>query len=153
MTHPRLSFHGQKRKADRLNWTKAVEGAIGAAEKPKVKRPSKASEPEHNIQVRAENLCDALGVRWFRIPDNLLAYLYNFAPPRIRAFVAKYFKGVPDMMLFKKSGSGDNMARLIEIKTEVGKVSTSQEKWHRGLDVRVCYGWEQTEKEIREFAA
>lgn len=35
--------------------------------------------------------------------------------------------------------------------TEDGKLHQSQEKWHSGLNVHVCYGWDETEKAILEF--
>lgn len=37
------------------------------------------------------------------------------------------------------------------MKTEAGKVHQSQAKWHSGLNVHVCYGWEETEAAIRGF--
>lgn len=132
---------------------KGVSGAIVEATKQTRKAPKrKATEPEKDIQARAEDLCDALGIRWFRIPDKLLSFLAWGAPSWTRVFVARYLAGTPDLMLFRKCESGDNVVRFIEIKTEAGKVQPNQEKWHRGLDVRVCYGWQEVEKEIIDFA-
>jgi len=143
------------KKPDRHAWTKGIAGAIGAAEKPKVKRVTKASEPEKDIQARAESLCDALGIRWFRIPDTLLGYLKNnqSVPIWARVMIGRYFRGVPDLMLFKRLEPGDNVCRFIEIKTEVGKLSQGQNQWHRGLNVHVTYGWAETEKAIKDFIA
>jgi hypothetical protein len=120
----------------------------GNRKKPKA---PKVTIKEKDLQSMAENLCNAIGRRFFRIPDKLMGFLANFAPPWVRVFVARYFQGVPDMMLFKPIDGGDNIVRFIEIKTEAGKVSQGQSKWHSGLNVHVCYGWEQTEKAIKEF--
>ena len=122
----------------------------GARKKP---RAAKVTIKEKDLQAMAENLCIALGIRFFRIPDKLLAFLAFAAPAWTRVFVAKYFAGVPDLMLFKCLPGGGNEVRFIEIKTEAGKVHQSQSKWHSGLDVKVCYGWDETEKAIREFLA
>ena len=128
---------------------------IPVPEKGDRKQPrKKALIPEADLQAMAENLCIALGIRFFRIPDKLQAFLAHYAPAWCRVFVARYFAGTPDLMLFRPYGSeenSDNIARFIEIKTEAGKVSQSQAKWHSGLNVHVCYGWEETEKAIRGF--
>ena len=60
--------------------------------------------------------------------------------------------GVPDLMLFKALPDGRNEVLFLEIKTEAGKLSLSQQKWHSGLTVKISYGWEETERIIKEFA-
>jgi hypothetical protein len=122
----------------------------GARKKPKA---PKVTIKEKDLQGMAENLALALGIRFFRIPDKLLSFLAHYAPPWTRVFVARYFAGVPDMLLFKALPDGRNEVRFIEIKTEAGKLSQGQSKWHSGLHVQVCYGWDETEKAIRSFAA
>lgn len=99
----------------------------------------------------AEDLCNALGIRFFRIPDKLLAFLRVYAPEWTRVFVYSYLSGLPDLMLFVKRPGGDNIVRFIEIKTEAGKLHQSQAKWHSGLNVTVTHGWEETERAIRGF--
>jgi len=123
---------------------------------PKPKKKLSKSTPkvkikERDIQQMAEDLCDSLGIRFFRIPDKLMGFLANFAPVWVRVFVSRYLRGVPDLMLFKRLETGDNIVRFIEIKTEAGKVSQGQTNWHMGLNVKVCYGWEETKKEIESF--
>lgn len=122
----------------------------GARKKPKA---PKVTIKEKDLQGMAENLALALGIRFFRIPDKLLSFLAHYAPPWTRIFVARYFAGVPDMLLFKALPDGRNEVRFIEIKTEAGKLSQGQSKWHSGLHVQVCYGWDETEAAIRSFAA
>jgi hypothetical protein len=131
-----------------------IPGAIGEAKRKKEPK-AKATIPERELQGMAESLCDALGVRYFRIPDTLLGLLKTGTsiPMWAKVMVAKYFRGVPDLMLFKKDQSnGMNLAMFIEIKTEAGKVSQCQENWHKGLNVRVTRGWKETELAIKEFA-
>jgi hypothetical protein len=116
-------------------------------------RASKVTIKEKDLQSMAEELCDALGIRYFRIPDKLLAWLSFAAPIWTRVFVAGYFAGVPDLMLFKALPDGKNEVRFIEIKTEAGKLHQSQTKWHSNLNVIVTHGWDETEKAIRGFSA
>lgn len=116
-------------------------------------RASKVTIKERDLQSMAEELCDAMGIRFFRIPDKLLGFLKAYAPEWTRVFVYKYLSGLPDMMLFKRQPQGDNVVRFIEIKTEAGKLHQSQEKWHSGLNVIVAYGWPEVEKAIMDFQA
>ena len=116
-------------------------------------RVSKVTIKEKDLQSMAENLCMALGIRFFRIPDKLLSFLAFAAPAWTRVFVARYFAGVADLMLFKKRAEGDNLVRFIELKTEAGKLHQSQIKWQSGLNVHVVYGWDETEAAIRNFLA
>jgi VRR-NUC domain len=99
----------------------------------------------------AEALCITLGIRFFRIPDKLLLFLAWHAPQWVRVFVARYFAGVPDLMLFRPLPGGKNEVRFLELKTEAGKVSQSQAKWHSGLNVLICRGWQETERAILDF--
>lgn len=116
-------------------------------------RASKVTIKEKDLQSMAEDLCTALGIRFFRIPDKLMAFLAHYAPAWVRIFVARYLAGVPDLMLFRALPGGKNEVRFIEIKTEAGKVHQSQAKWHSGLNVLVCHGWAETEAAIRNFLA
>lgn len=142
----------KQRKPDRWGILKAVKGAnIPKAGKIKPKASVAGKIPEKNLQAMAEHLCIQLGIRFFRIPDKLMGFLATSAPVWVRVFVAGYFQGVPDLMLFKKRPDGSNEVRFIEIKTEAGKISQGQAKWHSGLTVMVTYGWYETEQAIRSF--
>lgn len=141
------------RKLDRLSLMAKAPGFIappGARKKPKA---AKVTIKEKDLQGMAENLANALGIRFFRLPDSLMGYLAHCNTPWVRVFISRYLAGVPDLMLFKPLPDGRNEVRFIEIKTEAGKVSQGQSKWHSGLHVHICYGWEETEKAIKEFAA
>lgn len=146
------SYFGKSKKSSaKYDLLQKVDGFIGLPVKRAKKAAPKVTMKEKDIQQLAEDLCDSLGIRWFRIPDKLMGFLAHYAPAWVRVFVARYLKGVPDLMLFKKLETGDNLVRFIEIKTEAGKVSQGQEHWHRGLDVKVCYGIEETKKAIKDF--
>jgi hypothetical protein len=138
-------------KSDRYSILASLPNYLAKPGNKKQPRNPRVTIKERDIQSMSENLCHSLGIRFFRIPDTLLTYLKAFAPEWTRVFIYRYLSGVPDMMLFKKSPNGDNICRFIEIKTEAGKIHQSQAKWHSGLNVHVCYGWEQTEKAIKEF--
>lgn len=139
-----------RRKGDKFEAMRDAPGALLPA--PPAKRPNvKATIPERDLQAMAENLCIALGIRFFRLPDSLLGYLARCPDAWIRVFNSRYLAGFPDLALFKRRPEGGNEVRFIEIKTEAGKIHQAQSKWHSGLDVIVCYGWEQTEKAIKGF--
>ncbi len=140
------------RKLDRWAILKAAQGTTPPPErKRRAKAPPKPKIPEKNLQAMAEHLCIQLGVRFFRIPDKLMGFLATSAPVWVRVFVAGYFQGVPDLMLFKKLPDGSNEVRFIEIKTTEGRLSQGQLKWHSGLTVIVTYGWDETEQAIKSF--
>lgn len=138
-------------KADRFSIQSQGPDFLALPGGRKKTKGAKVTIKEKDLQAMAENLCIALGIRFFRIPDKLLAFLAFAAPAWTRVFVAKYFAGVPDLMLFRALPDGKNEVRFIEIKTEAGKVHQSQSKWHSGLNIHVTYGWDETEKAIREF--
>jgi hypothetical protein len=100
----------------RDDFLKNIPGAILKPGPRKQPRKPKVTIKEKDLQSLAENLCIALGIRFFRIPDKLMGFLANYAPPWVRVFVARYFQGVPDLMLFKPIQGGDNVVRFIEVK-------------------------------------
>lgn len=145
-----MTWLRRKARVDRFATMRKVEGFLCP---PTGKRPRvpKVTIKEKDLQAMAENLCIQLGLRFFRIPDSLLAYLARCPDPWVRVFNGRYLAGTPDLMLFKRNPAGDNVVRFVEIKTEAGKTHQAQEKWHSGLDVRVCFGWKETETAILEF--
>lgn len=127
------------------------------AQKPKRKprqkrRVGKSGLPEKDLQAMAEGLCYLKHIRYFRLPDGLMGFLASKAPPSIRYYVTHYFAGLPDLLLFKRLPDGRNEVLFLEIKTDVGKLSPAQLRWHEGLNVTVTHGWEETRKAIEQFA-
>lgn len=142
----------KSRKPDRWAILKAVKSAsIPKTVKIKPKASAPRGELERDIQAHAEQLCMALGIRFFRIPDKLMGFLANFAPAWVRVFVARYLAGTPDLMLFRPLPDGTNEVKFVEIKRDGGKVSQGQTKWHAGLNVHITYGWEETKHVIEAF--
>lgn len=141
-----------KRQASRWTELAKAPGAILPSARRKPPAP-RVTVKEKDLQAMAENLCIARGIRFFRIPDSLLAYLASCIVAWVRVFVGRYLAGVPDLMLFRPRPEGDNIVRFIEIKTEAGKLHQSQSKWHSGLNVHVTHGWEETERAILDFEA
>ena len=138
-------------KPDRHSIQSATPGFIAKPGPRKQPKTPKVTLKEKDIQSLAENLCNAIGQRFFRLPDSVLGYLARCPDVWIRVFNGRYLAGLPDMILFKKSPAGDNICRFIEIKTEAGKVHQSQSKWHSALNVMVCRGWAETEAAILDF--
>lgn len=145
--------YARKAHVNRFAIQAANPGFIAPPGARKKHRASRATIKEKDLQGMAENLATALGIRFFRLPDSLLGYLAHCREVWMRVFVSRYLAGVPDLMLFKALPDGKNEVRFIEIKTEAGKVSQGQAKWHSGLAVHVCYGWQEVEQAIRSFAA
>lgn len=126
-------------------------GFIAPPEKKRRAKVPKVTIKEKDLQGMAENLCIALNIRFFRIPDKLMSFLAHYAPAWTRIFVSRYISGLPDLLLFKALPGGKNEVRFLELKTEAGKLSPTQECWHSGLHVTVCRGWAETEAAIRGF--
>ncbi len=139
-----------KRQFDRWSEMKKAPGVSIPQPRRKPKAP-RVTVKEKDLQAMAENLCIARGIRFFRLPDSLLGYLARCPDAWIRVFCSRYLAGTPDLMLFKPRPEGENLVRFLELKTEAGKVSQGQAKWHSGLEVRVCRGWDETERAILEF--
>ncbi len=130
----------------------AAPGFIAPAQRVRRKSVPKVTVKEKDLQALAENLCLSLGIRFFRIPDKLMGFLAHHAPAWTRIFVSRYLAGVPDLLLFKALPGSKNEVLFLEIKTEAGKISPTQARWHSGLNIIVARGWAETEAAIREFA-
>jgi hypothetical protein len=108
---------------------------------------------EKVIQEKLEGRLRSYGLKFFHIPDLLLFFLKNnpAVPQYIRNLVSEYFKGVPDLVVFHKNQEGYNYCLLLELKTEAGKVSTGQQRWHSGLNVIVTYGLKEAYQAVEDF--
>ena len=116
-------------------------------------KTKKAKRPEEVIQSQIEGLLKSYGLKFFHIPDNMLFFLMrNPAVPQwIRNLVKEYFKDLPDIIAFHKNQEGHNFCLLLELKTEVGSLSTGQKRFKSGLNVIVTYGLEEAKAAVEEF--
>ena len=111
---------------------------------------SKVTMSEAELQDKVEDVLTDLGLQYVHIPGNLQNYLRGRAPAHIAALASRAFKGMPDLLIFDKSGEY-NVCLLLELKTEIGRLSQSQVNWSKGLNLHVAYGYEEAEKIIKEF--
>lgn len=112
--------------------------------KPKAKG---VTEPESAVQEKAEAYLEAIGMRYIHIPAPLQHWIRFHCPAWIAKLASIYLKGIPDLVIFHQNGR----YLLLELKTEKGTVSQSQESWSKGLKLEVAYGWIEAEKILKDF--
>jgi hypothetical protein len=105
---------------------------------------------EKEIQKKAEAYCDEWGLKWFHIPDGVLGFLAQRANPQVKRLISDNLRGCPDLLIFEKA-QRYNYCLALEIKTKTGKLSQGQKNWHKGANVVVAYGWEETKQAIDDF--
>ena len=127
-------------------YLKNLPGTIPRFKKVK-KALAKVTMKEKQLQSIVEQYLDALGLAYFRIPDQVLKTLRWSAGPGIGRLVSEYFAGLPDLLLFR--GKGENMfCAGLELKTEAGRLSQKQKKWQEKIGTIVTYGWDETKEFI-----
>jgi hypothetical protein len=112
---------------------------------------SKATMSEAELQDKVEDILLDLDLQYVHIPGNLQRYLRTRAPAHIAAEASRAFKGMPDLLIFSKHEEY-NVCLLLELKTEIGKLSQSQRDWSKGLNLHVAYGIEEAKNILSEFA-
>jgi hypothetical protein len=100
--------------------------------------------PEAALQGQAEDMLDAIGLEWRRVPDNLWRYLKQSAPAHIVKQLADRWKGKPDLLILLPIGGGYSLCKEIEIKALRGKLSPAQEDYIARMPVEICRTPEQT---------
>ena len=130
-------------------YLKNLPGTIPRIKKVK-KAPAKVTMKEKQLQSIVEQYLDALGLAYFRIPDQVLKALRWSAGPGIGRLVSEYFAGWPDLMIFK--GKGVELRCLpLELKTEAGKMSQGQVKIQAKIGTLVAYGRDEAKVIIDEW--
>jgi len=112
--------------------------------------------PEEDIQALAEEYLDARNVSFFRIPDEAFKAIHSGTSLRLwdKAKISKYLKGFPDLTIFHPTKVYKNKYPVVlplELKTEIGTLSPSQESWKGRIGTIVARGWNEVKKEIDEF--
>ncbi|MCP4986636.1 MAG: hypothetical protein GY928_11450 [Colwellia sp.] len=105
---------------------------------------------EKDIQKKAQDYLNEWGLRWFHIPDPVLGFLAQNANSQIRNIISRELRGVPDLIIFSKSGEY-NHCLLLELKAETGRLTQGQVNWHKNLNVAVTYGWDEAREAIDGF--
>lgn len=125
----------------------AIPRTIGKKSKKKPKGPKEAT-----IQEGVDNYCDSVGLRFIRIPNTAYSIIFGTPsiPTHVKAILSGQLKGIPDNTILKPY-KGYNLALLLELKKDGGKLSQGQKNWHKGLNVAVCYNLEDAINEIKKF--
>jgi len=112
----------------------------------------KASVPESTIQRQVDAYLELLGVRAIRIPDSLYRAVYaqRSVPVHVKANIAKYIAGLPDLLIPRLTDKGLIMLAL-ELKSEKGKLSPKQVKWQKHLGTVVAHSFEEAKTLIDVF--
>lgn len=116
----------------------------------------KVTEKESSIQRKIEKYLDLRQVAYIRLPGSLMNEIFgrfSRADSRDKAFISNYLKGLPDLTIFhptKKIGPYSIVLPL-ELKTERGKLTTSQMYWQRKCGTIVTRGWKETLAEVDKF--
>jgi hypothetical protein len=97
------------------------------------------TDTEDALQRQCEQYLRARKIDYIRIPDWIYRLVIN--SPKLRKWVSQYFKGLPDLMIFRLWSSPYNLALFVELKKKGGQLSQGQEALGRRLNVLV----------IREF--
>ncbi len=105
----------------------------------KKKPRDRASAPEATLQKSCEALLEALGLAYLHLP----AYLLNAGFSRredggaakwAMVNAAKEVRGFPDLCIFHPDGKH---FLAVELKTEIGKLTRSQELWRKAIGTLV----------------
>ena len=112
------------------------------------------NEPEKILQRQVEEYLEYLPVEYIRIPDSV--YYTLFGPQsglssRDKAFVAKYLKGLKDLIVLKPLDNGYALALVLELKTAKGKVSQGQKNKHKLLTTHVKRSFDDARELIDDF--
>jgi hypothetical protein len=110
------------------------------------KRAAKASTPEAVIQDMVEQYMDARGIPYLHIPAFLLNAAFAMRGKVDGAVMgamrnaAASVRGFPDVVGFNPR----NFTYCpIELKTEIGKMTDSQEMWARAIGTKTCRSFDE----------
>lgn len=119
----------------------------------KVRKPAKkAGRPEAVLQEQVEAYCAALGLQTFHMPEYVLNAAFgwnaNRTGPELGAMrdAAEEVRGLPDLLIFHPMYPG--RLKAIELKTEVGKMTSSQKTWQVRLGTSLCRSFEAARAEV-----
>ena len=113
--------------------------------KGKQKRVSRGRTSESELQKLCEDYLIINRISFIRIPDAMYRAVFGIPgiPPHIKAMIAEFVRGVPDITILRDNGTYD----CIELKTEIGKQSTGQKQFER----KVAEGHYHIVRSFEEF--
>jgi len=114
---------------------------------------TEAVQQENELQKQCEELLKRLDVPYIRIPETItrLASYNSPIPIGIKRIISEYFKGLPDLIIFRKDNNSYNTALFVELKSKKGKLSNAQLDWSERLNVHVCYSFEAFVDLLNQF--
>ncbi len=116
-----------------------------------VKRKAKATTPEAVIQRQVENYCALVHLECFHIPEIMLS-VFKWKADRTGGELgalrdaSEAVGGFPDCLIFDPKRHGEVL--VLELKTDIGKMSKNQKRWLRVLGTRVPRSFEAARAEI-----
>lgn len=116
---------------------------------------------EKHLQRICEHYLLVQKIEFFHIPDTLFQFIYSplinnlISKNRyvyqwlqgVRKLVSKYFLGLPDIIIFDKSGK----YLAIELKTKTGKLREAQKKKSQKMDVKLCRDFNTFKSLVNEW--
>lgn len=114
---------------------------------------------EASLQRQAESYLDHLYLEYYRVPDGVYKLLFGGKdgkyfieiPEHIRSLFSSFFKGVPDLTIFKNSDFPECRALRIEFKTKTGKQTQSQKKRAAKAHVVVVRSFDHFKQLVDDF--
>lgn len=157
----RTHKHGVRLVIKKDAWMEGLPGTLPRST-PAEPRPPRltgglkvSGPPEADIQREVEGYCEARGIYYVRVPDALYRWIYgarNSVPVWVRCLIARYIKGVPDMILLRDMGNGKGCFALpLELKRSGAKLSPEQVKTQEAIGTKVAYSTAEAIGYIKEF--
>ena len=134
------------------SWMETLKGTLPRKKIDKSKlRP--VGVPEQTIQKQVETYLQLKGLKYMHIPDEIyrLCSPMSSTPIYIKRVISESLKGIPDLMIFKKTGD-DILCLMIELKKKNAKARQSQKKWHGELPVKVLDTFEKAREAIDQWS-
>lgn len=109
----------------------------------------KISEAE--IQDQLNDMLDAYGIEYIRIPDGMWRWVMAAAPAGIQAYFKKTFQGIPDNICFLPLDDKYYLAIKLELKTQTGKLHGKQKQFARTENWIISRSTDDNIKVINDF--
>lgn len=109
----------------------------------------KISEAE--IQDQLNDLLEAYGIEYIRIPDGVWRWIMFNAPATIQAYFKKTFQGIPDNVCFLPIDDKYYLAIKLELKTATGQLHGRQKYFAKTQNWIISRSTDDNIRIINEF--